>query len=205
MFKFLRLTRSFSRQHVLIRRRISSDTYPREISPRASTSIPTNFHAFSILFRNADRKALLPLFSLLTQINSLKRINSPFTSVVEQAFDLMSRYTNNQVPLMQYASDSIAAGQARGPYPTDTKAFLYYSTSREKPRIAGELRLRVISSDDAASFEWVKPLAIKWSAMVASTSFSSKILFTSVWKAEGRRICSRRLGQRFVDLTLKNA
>ena len=97
MFKFLRLTRSFSRQHVLIRRRISSDTYPREISPRASTSIPTNFHAFSIPFRNADRKALLPLFSLLTQISSLKRINSPFTSVVEHAFDLMSCYTNNRV------------------------------------------------------------------------------------------------------------
>ena len=41
----------------------------------------------------------------------------------------------------------------RIPYPPDTKAFLYYSISPEKPRIAGELRLRVTSSDDAASFE----------------------------------------------------
>ena len=38
-------------------------------------------------------------------------------------------------------------------YPPDTKAFLYYSMSPEKPRIAGELRLRVTSSDDVASFE----------------------------------------------------
>ena len=38
------------------------------------------------------------------------------------------------------------------PYPPDTKAFLYYFRSPEKPRIAAELRLRVVSSDDA-SFE----------------------------------------------------
>ena len=37
--------------------------------------------------------------------------------------------------------------------PPDTKAFLYYLTLRERPRIAGELRLRVVSSDDPASFE----------------------------------------------------
>ena len=38
-------------------------------------------------------------------------------------------------------------------YPPDTSAFLYYFTSPEKPRIAGELRLRVASSDDITSFE----------------------------------------------------
>jgi hypothetical protein len=38
-------------------------------------------------------------------------------------------------------------------YPPDTNAFLYYSVSPGKPRIAGELRLRVTSSDDPASFE----------------------------------------------------
>ena len=55
-------------------------------------------------------------------------------------------------------------------YPPDTKAFLYYSVSPEKPRISGELRLRVASSDDHASFEsgsdllrtdghpWTRPL-----------------------------------------------
>ena len=38
-------------------------------------------------------------------------------------------------------------------YPPDTKAFLYYSKPPEKPRIAGELRLRVTSRNDAAYFE----------------------------------------------------
>jgi hypothetical protein len=41
----------------------------------------------------------------------------------------------------------------RAAYPPDTKAFLYYYTSPEKPRMAGELRFRVASSDDPASFE----------------------------------------------------
>jgi len=39
------------------------------------------------------------------------------------------------------------------PFPPDTKAFLYYSISPGKPRIAGELRLRVTSINDSASFE----------------------------------------------------
>ena len=38
-------------------------------------------------------------------------------------------------------------------YPPGMKAFLYYSISPEKPRIAGELRFRVASSDDPASFK----------------------------------------------------
>ena len=50
------------------------------------------------------------------------------------------------------------------------KVFLYYSIPPEKPRLAGELRLRVVSSDDHASFEsgsdllltngraWTRPL-----------------------------------------------
>ena len=38
-------------------------------------------------------------------------------------------------------------------YPSDTSAFLYYFTTSENPRIAGQLRLRVATSDDHASFE----------------------------------------------------
>jgi hypothetical protein len=57
-------------------------------------------------------------------------------------------------------------------YPPDTKGFLYYSMSPERPRIAGELRLRVTSKDNPASFEsgsdllktdglpWSRPLYI---------------------------------------------
>ena len=39
------------------------------------------------------------------------------------------------------------------PYPPDTEAFLYYFMSPKKPRIAGELRLRVTSSNNPASFK----------------------------------------------------
>ena len=60
----------------------------------------------------------------------------------------------------------------RTPYPPDTGAFLYYYMSPKKPRISGQLRLRVTSSDDPASFEsgsdllrtdgqpWSRPLHI---------------------------------------------
>ena len=53
------------------------------------------------------------------------------------------------IPQLDYDLDM----NSRLPYPPNTKAFLYYSISPEKPRITGELRLRVTSSDDAASFE----------------------------------------------------
>jgi hypothetical protein len=43
--------------------------------------------------------------------------------------------------------------RGRDPFPSGTKAFLYYFIPPEKPRIAGELRLRVTSSNDPASFE----------------------------------------------------
>jgi hypothetical protein len=55
-------------------------------------------------------------------------------------------------------------------YPPATNAFLYYSVSPESPRISGELRLRVTSNGDPASFEsgsdllrtdglpWLRPL-----------------------------------------------
>jgi len=39
------------------------------------------------------------------------------------------------------------------PYPQNTKAFLYYLTPPKKPRIAGEVRLRVASSYGPASFK----------------------------------------------------
>ena len=38
-------------------------------------------------------------------------------------------------------------------YPPDIKAFLYYSSLPGRPRVAGELRLRVTSRDDPTSFE----------------------------------------------------
>ena len=73
---------------------------------------------------------------------------------------------------MPYDSTRITENQMPYTYPPDTKAFLYYSMSPERPRIAGELRLRVASGDDYASFEsgsdllrtngqpWFRPLYV---------------------------------------------
>jgi hypothetical protein len=71
---------------------------------------------------------------------------------------------------MEYDEYNLEGARMRPHYPWGTKAFLYYSIAPEKPRIAGELRLRVVSSDDPASFEsgsdllltngrpWMRPL-----------------------------------------------
>lgn len=56
-------------------------------------------------------------------------------------------------PKLVYDTKKESNKQIYLPYPPDTKAFLYYFTPPENPPIAGELRLRVTSSDDPTSFE----------------------------------------------------
>jgi hypothetical protein len=46
-----------------------------------------------------------------------------------------------------------ALSKVRSRFPAHTKAFLYYSAPAERPRMAGELRLRLASDDNFASFE----------------------------------------------------
>ena len=53
-------------------------------------------------------------------------------------------------PKLFYDSTFQTDGRQGRPFPPDTKAFLYYATPPERPRIAGELRLRVISDDDSS-------------------------------------------------------
>jgi len=87
----------------------------------------------------------------------------------------MLRPHNQSIPIkapLFYDRISTSGKQIVMRYPPDTKAFLYYFTPPEKPRIAGELRLRVTSSDDPASFQsgsdllipngqpWSRPLYI---------------------------------------------
>ena len=67
----------------------TSDTNLREM--RVSTSLPSNFHAFSIPFRNSTRGSS----SLLIPISSLRRIKNLFPSVIFKHFLLMSCYANN--------------------------------------------------------------------------------------------------------------
>ena len=71
---------------------------------------------------------------------------TPFVSLKKS-----SHFINSGLYLFYAPSNIRVSHHPR--YPPDTKAFLYYSMSSEKPRIAGELRLRVTSSNDTALFE----------------------------------------------------
>ena len=53
--------------------------------------------------------------------------------------------------------------------------------------------------------KWIGPLANRWSAMVASTLCSFKILSSFLWKTEGRTIGSRWLGQSSADFARSKA
>jgi hypothetical protein len=53
-----------------------------------------------------------------------------------------------KTPFLMYDSTSQTGTSQGKPYPPDTEVFLYYTTPPGRPRIAGELRFRVISSDD---------------------------------------------------------
>ena len=79
---------------------------------------------------------------------------------------LHNQYCLVKSPDLVYGNMNFESGpgkysNANMPFPPDTKAFLYYSTPPGKPRIAGELRFRVTSSDDPASFESVSDLMKK--------------------------------------------
>ena len=89
----------------------SLNTNPRELGPRVSTGLPTNFHAFSIPFRNSDgplkmtRLVRLPISSsLLIQISSLRRNKHVFPSVIYIPLYLVFRYLNNRVLSLLRAS-----------------------------------------------------------------------------------------------------
>ena len=82
-------------------------------------------------------------------------------------------------PRLFYDMPSISFQRTFLQYPPDTKAFLYYYTSPERPRIAGELRFRVTSSDHHTSFrngsDLLKPTGQPWSRplYIVSNCYSS--------------------------------
>ena len=69
-------------------------------------------------------------------------------------------------------------------YPPNTKAFLYYFKSPDKPRIAGELRFRVASSDDhvafQSGFDLLKPNGQLWSRPLHVVSKSYTPLYENM-------------------------
>ena len=64
-----------------------------------------------------------------------------------------SSMTLVQAPRLIYDMTNMSGIRRILYYPPNTKAFLYYFASPKRPRIAGELRFRVASSDDHASFQ----------------------------------------------------
>ena len=91
--------RSFSRRHGRISMGAlegTSDTNLREM--RVSTSLPSNFHASSIPFRNSTWGPVeMPCSSsLLIPINLLRRVKNLFPLVIFDPLPLMSRYANNR-------------------------------------------------------------------------------------------------------------
>ena len=65
---------------------------------------------------------------------------------------LKSQLTTGLIPCISYDRTYQKDGRTHWPFPPDTKGFLYYTIPPGKPRIAGELRLRITSSDNPASF-----------------------------------------------------
>jgi hypothetical protein len=90
---FLTGFRSFSRKHGRISNGAlgrSSNTNLRRISYFVSTTLSTNFHAFSIPFRDPD-SPLNVTSSPLIQLSLLRRNNNVFTSAIFQNFNFVSR------------------------------------------------------------------------------------------------------------------
>ena len=127
-------------------------------------------NAFTIPFRDTtpNLKSNRPVqFSPSIPISLLKRNKGLFISVICNAFHFVLRYTINRVLSWVHAftvTMIVLLGRLGCltrrdsfylRYPPDTKAFLYYLTFPEKPRImiTGELRFPVTPSDDPESFE----------------------------------------------------
>ena len=95
--------------------------------------------------------------------------------------------------------------RARPSYPPGTRAFLYYSMSPDKPRIAGELRLRVAPSDDPASFKSGSDLLLTngqpWSRPLYALS---KIYFPLYEKLREERLVPDDLDKVLSTLSIKN-
>ena len=128
--------RGFSRKHGRISKGAGErplNTNPREMSPRVSTSFPTNFHAFSIPFRKALHVKMTSVsLSLSIQISSMRKNNNALTSVIYNPFDLISRYTNIRVPSRFPASVMIRPGRGRLRPSHRTRKPFYITTSHQK-------------------------------------------------------------------------
>ena len=159
--RILRGFRCFSYKHGCISKgplEGSTNTDLRKKSPRVSTSLPTNFHAFSISFQGGrlpkhGKQLIFTLDPNKFAEKKQQRLHLGDVQSFGPFVSLLNRPSPVVVPRIQYDMSKLRGKPGRPIFPTGTKAFMYYSVSPGKPRIAGEIRLRVTSSDDPASFE----------------------------------------------------
>jgi hypothetical protein len=103
----------------------------------------------------------------LIQKSVLRKNNDIFTWVISDPLISVMLHNHSSPVLAPPLFYDLSCSQIFPLYPTNTKAFLYYFTLPNNPRIAGELRLRVAPSNDFSSFESgsdrLKPNGQPWS------------------------------------------
>ena len=155
MFKLFHLTsfRSYSSKHGCIPKGVLE----RSISQKVK-----------LLSENSRHHVILTLDPNKFAEKKQKRLNiGGLQSFQLHIISLLKQWSPLRFPRLYYGKMTSLKNAS---YPPDTKAFLYYFIPPGKPRIAGELRLRVASSDDLTSFEsgsdlllingrtWTRPL-----------------------------------------------
>lgn len=150
-FRHLTGPRSFSGIHGI------SEGVAKRKNPTATVrvSIDTNIACYQPTFTRFQRPTKIERVVVTLDPNKLaeKKQQSLFISNQESfkpRVALAKEFIRS--PRLVYDWTRQADQQTHWPYPPDTRAFLYYTTIPGKPRIAGELRLRLASSDDPASF-----------------------------------------------------
>ena len=129
----------------------SSNTNSREINPPVSTEcrvLLSRFHcSFQAIY--SSKKVVVTLDPRKFAEKKQRRFHIGDTRGFKPFVTLHNQSNLVRVPEICYLSQE----KYKLRYPPDTTAFLYFFMPPKKPRIAGELRLRVASSDDHASFE----------------------------------------------------
>ena len=167
IFRQLTGFRTFSRTHGGLSETMvgtPKNTHPREISPYVSTKILLTISAFKpnqlfffFLQRRGghvgdDHEVIVTLDPHKFAKKKQQRISIGNQQNFSARITLRNQLTCGIVPCISYDRSHRTETQTHWPYPPDTNGFLYYTTPPDRPRIAGELRFRVTSSDDPASF-----------------------------------------------------
>ena len=153
-----------------------SDRMPREIGLHVSVSVSNQLSRINYFSQKHGRQPPRAIFTLDPNKFAEKkqqRFRIGYQRTTKVYVSLRNQWSGVNLDY-NHCYDCSKGTQTwkRHPFPSDTNAFLYYFIPPEKPRIAGELRLRVTSSDDPASFKsgsdvllpngrpWSRPLSI---------------------------------------------